>query len=261
MATRRNAAKKGAAKKASKTNSKATKKAPARKQAPRKSFGEDDTEVQTGSMYPKIITEKNGFTFKLGEETDFRPDFAGIVLGHHPRAVYYSIPMEESGGGQPPDCQSLDLVTGSTFGECAQCRFKYRNAQRAGIKPCCKERHILYVWFPEDDAVLGEQLWMLDLSQQSVSPWGAYVKEQRAEGYTHPGDVWTFFSTEQAKGGGGQIFGKAVFEMGEQHDLFDELAPEVQRISNLIVAERKALPVGDTNAVIEGEYEQIPEKF
>ena len=80
------------------------------------------------SKWRTINVEKMGFQFKDGDNGNRgATDFEGIIVHQHPLRTYYASKEMNS---TPPDCGSVDGVTGSAFGDCASCEFNYLIAMK-----------------------------------------------------------------------------------------------------------------------------------
>lgn len=71
-----------------------------------------------------------------GDRDEKQQEIIGLGVRQHRR--YYERPIEETGGGTPPDCSAPDGVTGDR-GECAGCEYSKFKSARNGKGKACKE--------------------------------------------------------------------------------------------------------------------------
>ena len=95
------------------------------------------------------IPTGGGLNFEIpnlenSDEPIFIKEFSAIILYHHPLFTYYE--NKYSGNNNPPDCCSLDGVTGSgnPGGKCSLCKLNMFGSGENGSK-ACKNKHKLYI--------------------------------------------------------------------------------------------------------------------
>jgi hypothetical protein len=65
----------------------------------------------------------------------------GVIVHSQKNRTYWSVPLEESGGGEQPDCTSSDGITGQgdPGGPCAACPMAEWGSGKGGAGKACKE--------------------------------------------------------------------------------------------------------------------------
>ncbi len=78
------------------------------------------------------------------EEPEIKKEFTAVILYHHPIRAYFK--GKYDGSVNPPDCGSLDAVTGygDPGGDCANCIYNEYGTAENNAK-ACKERRRLYL--------------------------------------------------------------------------------------------------------------------
>lgn len=95
---------------------------------------------------PKVSVPAGGGTtwqredFVTGE-TIKGDELRGIIVGVVPQRAYYSKSFDETGGGSPPDCSSMDGVTGrgSPGGNCGSCPLAVFGSAKNGRAQACTQ--------------------------------------------------------------------------------------------------------------------------
>ena len=159
------------------------------------------------------------------EEPDFAKEFSAVILHHHPIRAYFKTKF--SGTANPPDCGSLDAVTGfgEPGGDCKSCPFNAYDSGENGSK-ACKERHRLYLLregelFPV----------MLSLPTGSLKELSRYLMRLLTKGIKST-EVVTKFTLVKATNKGGIVYAKACFQM--ERKLNAEELPLVAGVSEQI---------------------------
>lgn len=162
----------------------------------------------TGAKWRTINVEKRGFQLKDGDNGNHAVQaFDAIIVHQHPLRTYYA---SKEMNGTPPDCSSIDGVTGSAFGDCAGCEHNYNNAMKAAraagqTKPhgeTCKEKHALYVKTEVD-----QPAWLIRVPTMSLGAVNLYAKILKTAGKA-PIQVWTRFTSVLRKNKGGIEYGE-----------------------------------------------------
>jgi len=147
----------------------------------------------------------------------------GVIVAHQAVNVYWSKPMEETGGGTSPDCSSPDGVTGhgdrgvnEVTGEvddaqlphdCASCWLNEFGSAADGGKACKNVRN-LYVLRAGDLLPL-----LLPLPPTSLKAWRTFaVKSLMARG-RHWTGVVTRIGLEAAQSASGIKYSRATFAL------------------------------------------------
>ncbi len=139
-------------------------------------------------------------------------ELEGIIIAHRTTRVYWSRPMEETGGQSPPDCSSGNgaVGVGEPGGECAQCEYNRFGSAAKGKGKACKEVKLLFVLTPGDLLPL-----VVGLTPGSLKSVKSYLFKLARAGlpfYT----VTTRFSLEKAQNKEGIQFAKAQLTLGRR---------------------------------------------
>lgn len=91
------------------------------------------------------IPTGGGTTFEIPTdgEPESEKEITGVVLDHYQARAYW--PEAFGGGSNPPECSSLDGITGTVHGECVKCKFNQWNSGKGGRGKACKEMHRLFI--------------------------------------------------------------------------------------------------------------------
>lgn len=121
----------------------------------------------------------------LNGEPEPVKELVGVVILHGDRRAYWETPYEESGGGSPPDCNSLNGKLGLGFirgddreGEpiertCKNCRMSQWgsfNDDGEDNRQACSNRKLVALIRPEDTIPL-----VVDLAPTSVKPFSRFL--------------------------------------------------------------------------------------
>ena len=147
-------------------------------------------------------------TFELpgdGEEPDVVKSISCVILHQHPANVYYREAFH--GGNLPPECSSVDGITGlgNPGGDCARC--PYNQFGSDGNGKACKNRRVLYCLRE------GEVFPMiLNLPVGSVKEFTNYVKRLLTKG-RKLGQVVTRLGVKRATSKDGIAYSQVTFSM------------------------------------------------
>lgn len=80
-----------------------------------------------------------------GEEAETVKEIVGVIIDHYPTRRYYR--EEFGGGGHPPDCYSMNGITGigDPGGECLHCPLNEWKTGKDGRGKACKEVHRIFI--------------------------------------------------------------------------------------------------------------------
>ena len=140
------------------------------------------------------------------ETPETAKEFSAVILYHHPMRAYYK--EKYTGGNNPPDCGSLDGVTGSgePGGVCEHCHYDQFGTGENGAK-ACKERRRLYLLLE------GEAFPMiLSLPTGSLKDFSRYLMRVLPK-YGRSNAVLTKFALVKATNKGGIVYTKVSFHM------------------------------------------------
>jgi hypothetical protein len=160
----------------------------------------------------------------------------GIIIAWFNRRAYWA--GEYSGGNEPPQCSSLDGITGvgEPGGDCAACPFAQFGSSVNPQSPnaqACKQVRQLFVLTP--DAMLPT---VITLPATSLKPIRSYMFRLTSASIPHTGII-TKFSLEKDKSGTGFDYAKVVLAAGERlspearakvQDYAKALMPAFQRV-------------------------------
>lgn len=154
-------------------------------------------------------------------------ELKGVILFNHPAYAYYR--EKYTGGNNPPDCGSLNGVTGIGMpgGNCRTCPYnKFGSGE--GQSKACKNRRMLYILqegelFPVT----------LSLPTGSIKPFTDFVKRQLTRGRSLS-QIVTKISLKKASNSNGISYSQAVFtfERALTAEERDALAPMVEQIKD-----------------------------
>jgi hypothetical protein len=117
-----------------------------------------------------------------------------IILYQTQRRAYWQVPFAQSGGGSPPDCQSVDMVrgTGHPGGPCDLCPYSQFGSGQGGIGKACQEVRLLFVLTPE--AILPKVIPAKPGSGSRNTPLFNYLVDTADTGYD---SILTEFSLQK----------------------------------------------------------------
>jgi hypothetical protein len=116
-------------------------------------FEGQDGRLSITDMVRITVPDGKSVAFTVGEDAE--KTVRGIVLVHQPRRKYWVKALEDSGGGERPDCKSLDGITGigmyglgseeNPTGSCADCPMAqwHKDADGKNIATPCKQEEVL----------------------------------------------------------------------------------------------------------------------
>ncbi|HML68265.1 MAG TPA: hypothetical protein PKA81_07685 [Clostridia bacterium] len=141
-----------------------------------------------------------------GGEPEVVKEFSGVILYHHPLFAFYR--EKYTGGNEPPDCGSMDGVTGEgdPGGTCAKCRYNQFGSGESGGKACKNRRRIYILREGEIFPVL------LSLPTGSLKEFTRYIQRLLSRGKKSLAVV-TRFSLKKAVNTGGIAYSQAQFNM------------------------------------------------
>ena len=183
-------------------------------------------------------------------ESDTVKEFSAVILCHQSLNAYYK--TKYTGGSNPPDCGSLDGITGigDPGGNCKTCKYNQFGTGENGSKACKNRRRIYLLREGEMFPML------LSLPTGSLKTFTKYLQTQLSKGRAS-NSIVTRFSLKKVTNKSGIAFSQAVFTLDRV------LAPEEQSAIQTLTAQVKeyAKQVGfdaDSIAVDEETGEVIP---
>ncbi len=162
-------------------------------------------------------------------EPDTFKEFSAVILFHHPLYAYYK--SKYTGGNQPPDCGSMDGVTGTgdPGGCCVNCPYNRFGSGENGSK-ACKNRRRIYVLREGEIFPM-----ILSLPTGSLKEFSRYIKRLLSKG-RKSNSVVTRFSLKKTTNSGGITFSQAQFAIDrvlspQEHALIETLSEQVKAYS------------------------------
>ena len=166
------------------------------------------------------------------EEPELAKEFSAVILYHHPIRAFFK--GKYNGGTNPPDCGSLDAVTGygDPGGDCESCPLNVFGTGENGAK-ACKSRRRLYLMREGEVFPV-----MLSLPTGSLKDFSRYLMRLITKGM-NSGSVVTRFSLVKATNKGGVVYAKASFRMerklsAEEIPIIDKLSEQVKAVSHKV---------------------------
>lgn len=146
------------------------------------------------------------------DETKQIKGFQAQVLLHQRVNAYWDKSFQETGGGIPPACASLDGITGPVYGECAKCEFNQFGSEvltdgSKGGGKACKNMMRIYVRIGQD--LLPS---LLIVPPTSIREYNAYVVKLTQKGKPLP-LILTKFSLESAQNKQGIKYSKLILSL------------------------------------------------
>lgn len=162
-------------------------------------------------------------------EPDTVKEFSAVILFHHPLYAFYK--SKYTGGNQPPDCGSMDGVTGTgdPGGCCVNCPYNQFGSGENGSK-ACKNRRRIYVLREGEIFPM-----ILSLPTGSLKEFSRYIKRLLSKG-RKSNSVVTRFSLKKTTNSGGITFSQAQFAIDrvlspQEHVLIETLSEQVKAYS------------------------------
>jgi hypothetical protein len=164
------------------------------------------------------------------------PAIEGVIVLARDTRAYYSQPISETGGSQPPDCWSADGATGSgqPGGACLACPLARYGSAPGGRGQACKQIKQLFVL--RGNLLLPE---VVTLPPTSLKPAKQYLMKLTSQGVPYYAVV-TRIGLERTKNSQGIAYSRAVLsfvrrlspeEVERARDYHEMLKPLVQRMA------------------------------
>ncbi len=175
------------------------------------------------------IPAGGGTMFELpgenADETDAAKEFSAVILYHHPRYTFYI--SKYNGSNNPPDCLSVDGVTGIGMpgGMCINCTNNKFGSGENGSKTC-KNKHQIYLL--QEGKIFPV---ILSLPTSSNREFSRYIKRLLSTG-KKSGSVVTKFSLKKAVNKGGIAYSQVQFAVDRK--LTDEEISLIKRFSEQV---------------------------
>ena len=159
-------------------------------------------------------------------------EIEGIIISHRTTRVFWSRPMEETGGQTPPDCSSDDGSegVGEPGGDCGRCQFNVFGTAEKGSGKACKEVKVIFLLMPGELLPL-----VIGITPGSLKSMKNYLFKLARAGHPYY-TVTTRFSLEKAQNKEGIQFAKAHLSLGRrlEEDELDGVRNYMQNIRPVI---------------------------
>jgi hypothetical protein len=180
-------------------------------------------------------------------------EFSAVILYHHPLNAYYKDAY--TGGSNPPDCGSMNGVTGegTPGGSCKNCPYNQFGSGENGSKACKNRRRIYLLREGEIFPMI------LSLPTGSLKDFSRYLMRQLSKG-NKSNSIVTRFALKKATSGSGITYSQAQFSFDrklspEEYALVSALSDEVKALSqNVGYDTQESAPVNvdpETGEIIE----------
>ena len=183
------------------------------------------------SSFDRIkIPAGGGTMFELpgenADETNAVKEFSAVILYHHPMYTFYS--SKYNGSNNPPDCVSIDGVTGVGMpgGMCINCTNNKFGSGENGSK-ACKNKHQMYLLRENEIFPV-----ILSLPTSSNKEFSRYIKRLLSTG-KKSSDVVTKFSLKKAVNKTGISYSQVQFVMEraltpDENELVNKMAEQIK---------------------------------
>ncbi len=201
------------------------------------------TNIGSGNLsefdLPRIKIPAGGgtqWTVPTLEGEAMEPQIEGVIVLARDTRAYYSQPISETGGNQPPDCYSTDGATGcgKPGGACITCPLAAYGSAPGGRGQACKQIKQLFV-------LRGSQLLpeVVTLPPTSLKAAKQYLLKLTSQGIPYYAVV-TRIGLERTKNAQGIAYSRAVLsfvrrlmpgEVDRAREYHEMLKPLVQRMA------------------------------
>ena len=166
-------------------------------------------------------------------EGENKNDFVGQIVHVQPRRSYWKKSYEETGGGELPDCWSIDALKPHKTSEsmqaeaCSECPQRVWKSAQKGEGQACRDVRWMWILLPDRPIPA-----ILVIPPTSLRRWSEYNTTVQQAGLFRPLAVWTKFAVEEAKNSAGTAFSRVAFSIDRIADA-DELK-EAMRLDKQI---------------------------
>lgn len=138
--------------------------------------------------------------------------FNGVIIHHQDARAYWAQGLEESGGDSPPDCSSIDGITGTgdPGGKCATCPLAQFGSDEKERGQACKALKLMYILLPDIMLPIA-----LRLPPSSLKTARQYLVRLASHGI-RPHQVITTFGLEPEKNPDGIKYSRCTLKVAEQ---------------------------------------------
>jgi len=161
------------------------------------------------------------------DESDTVKEFSAVILHHHPVFSYYK--EKYTGGSNPPDCGSMEGISGvgNPGGNCTRCPLnQFGSAENNG--KACKNRRRIYLLREGEVFPL-----ILSLPTGSIKEFTKYIQRLVSKSKKSYGVV-TKFALKKASSNSGIAFSQATFSIDRV--LTDEEIAAIRPLSEQVKA-------------------------
>lgn len=168
----------------------------------------------------------------LDGEAELLPVLQGVILRIARVRVYYAKPFAETGGGAPPDCVSVNCVTGhgDPGGDCNQCPLAKFGSADQGSGQACSERRLIFL-MPQS-GIIPVVVDAPPTSLKAISQYQLLVANQMMRTY----EMVTALTLEKDKSGDGFDYWRIVPKRvgGKEGRITGEELARVQALAEMV---------------------------
>lgn len=160
------------------------------------------------------VIQINGSIFELPDGSKAE-SFEGVILDQFRLRAYWVDDFDQTGGGDVPDCFSMDCVSPVISGEnvqaetCAQCPHAVYGTGKNGAGTACKIKKRIHIMMPGQSVPH-----RLSIPYMSIKPLDFYIQTLVSRGLPYQ-LVRTRFSLIPAKSSAGIAYSKVALMAGE----------------------------------------------
>src|SRR5579875_3875470 len=204
------------------------------------------------------IPAGGGLTFEVPGEDEDEPEsvkeIIGVIVDHHAARSYWRESF--SGQGRPPDCSSVDGITGTAIEEsglewagstnaCDRCPMNQWGSDERGRGKACKELHRIYILRDGEPFPM-----LLTIPPTSLKNLSAYIAKRILAQGLRSYQVVTRISLRRAQNAGGIAYSQAVFSAvgrlsAEASERMAAYARAIQQVTRSLPPTADDYPAGE----------------
>lgn len=173
----------------------------------------------------------------------------GIIIFHKAVRAYWKDPLDEGGGGRPPDCHSNDMFrgVGDPGGECSVCPFAQFGSALKGDGQACKS--ILRIFMVTQDTLLPTLISVPPTSLQSARNYMIRLASHSTSYF----EVVSQLTLVKAKSTGGVEYSKIEFSSVAK--LSEDEVEAIRDYRQVITKGLGSIPAADASETAQGGVE------
>ena len=181
----------------------------------------------------------------LGDENESVSEIAGVIIGQQPYRVYWK--GEYAGGGEQPDCMSIDMMEGSgdPGGPCADCPYNQWGSGKTPNSKACQERSRVFIL--RESEMLPMVLTLSPINSGAVRRYGLRLLNKKQIGLNH---VVSKLRLEQAKSPSGFDYAKVIVSL--DYVLPPEMQNQMESYAQYLLPQLLNLEI------VEEDAEEVP---